>query len=313
MTVYLDGHADTTYRDQEQMEPLFFMIDVLRRSDLLASYGVSDTETKKSDGQSLLLRYSGYVDGNYEADSRGSWYMAAEGNGKTESRLLDYTALQSGNTDRAFLLTIYRGDDKLATIATGTGSLYTIPKLKEREEEEAKIADAKAQGNTLVSDDNGMTFYLDENTSMSLIVTDAAAGSRAYAFRNGSIYNEDPFDGHIGVAESIYFLDESVGFILLTYASQDRSIMYRTQDGGKTFTQVILAVSDGEEDMAGNEFGYTPEDMDYINTPYEEDGRLYVVVSYEDLGAKYMSMLFMSEDNGQSWQYLSYEEKQDSP
>lgn len=84
--------------------------------------------------------------------------------------------------------------------------------------------------------------------------------------------------------------------------------MYYTQDGGETFTKVILPVSDGEEDMAGNEFNYTSEDMDYINVPYEEEGCLYVVVSYDYSGAKYMSMLFRSEDNGQSWQYLSYEE-----
>lgn len=137
--------------------------------------------------------------------------------------------------------------------------MKTVSDIQEQEKEENEIENAKSQGSTLISDDNGMTFYLDENTSMSLIVIDAAAGSRAYAFQNGNIYNENPFSGHGGVAESIYFLDESVGFILLTYASQDRSIMYYTQDGGETFTQVILPVSDGEKDMMGNELGYTSE------------------------------------------------------
>jgi hypothetical protein len=302
MTVYLDGNADTTYMDQEQMEPLFLMIDALRNSDLPASYGVTENDVL------FTLKYSGYTDGNYGADNTESWYLATEGNEETGRHLTDYTPILSGNTDRGFLLTLYYDDSKLVTIITNPGSLYTIPDLKEKEEKKSEIENAKEQGSTLVSDDDGMTFYLDETTSMRLIVTDAAAGSRFYAFQNGSIYNEDPFDGNIGVAESIYFLDESVGFILLQYASQDCSQMYYTQDGGVTFSEVVLPVSDGEEDMAGNDLGYTSENMDYIDTPYEENGRLYVAVSYDYSGARYMSLLFVSEDLGQSWQYLSYEE-----
>jgi hypothetical protein len=308
MTVYLDGYADTTYMDQEQMDPLFLMIGALRNSELPASYGVAGTGTENAEEHVLFtLKYSGYTDGNYGADSTEIWYLATEGNEETGSYLTDYTPVLSGNTDRGFLLSIYRDDSKLVTIVTNPGSLYTISNLKEKEEKKSEIENAKEQGSTLISDDNGMTFYLDETTSMRLIVTDAAAGSRFYAFQNGSIYNEDPFDGNIGVAESIYFLDESVGFILLQYASQDFSRMYYTKDGGVTFSEVVLPVSDGEEDMAGNDLGYTSADMDYINTPYEEDGRLYVAVSYDYSGVRYMSLLFVSEDKGQSWQYLSYE------
>lgn len=147
------------------------------------------------------------------------------------------------------------------------------------------------ENNTLVSNDNGMTYYLDDNHSMSLIVVDAVAGSRAYAFENGDIYNEDPFNGRIGVAESIYFMDENTGFILITTASQDASYMYYTTDGGVTFSEVELPVDN--------------EDYDYINTPYKENNILYVTVSYDSYNES--SLLFQSTDNGQNWELVEWD------
>lgn len=295
MTVYLDGSADTTYKEQEQMKPFFLMTDELRQSVLLTSL-----LSEAGDGETLTFKYSGYSSG-ISAGASGvseNWYVVAEGDTDTGYSMRGYSASADGAVKEGFLLNIYLGEDCAATIAMELGTMETAADLKEQEEMEAQI-----KAGALIADGDNMTFYLDEDTPMSLIVTDAALGSRFYAFQNGSVYNEDPFGGNIGVAESIYFLDEFVGFILLTDAARDSSDMYYTGDGGVTFTKVELPVGDGEAYLAGNEFDYTSADMDYIYTPYEEDGCLYAVVSYDDSGASYLSLMFVSEDKGQSWVY----------
>ena len=331
MTVYLDNNGSTDYLEQKRLSPLLDMIDaLLDDSTLLAKSGFavaeSDDKTQDSSDESnpvITLRYSGYADGNYQTSIEGTWYCLMENEeedtendegfeddedrGNITYRLQEYTAPQYGGSDDGYLMAIYYNDIKLLTTVAEPGTLDTIAEIEERESEEVEISEAMEFGKTLVSDNSGMTFYLDEESSMSLTVVDAAAGSRAYSFQNGDIYNADPFHGRSGVAESIYFLDELRGFLLLSNASADSSHMYYTYDGGVSFEEVILPVSDGEEDMAGNELGFTSEDMDYIYTPYEEDGVLYVEVSCEASGASYMKMLFVSDDCGASWRYVSYE------
>ncbi len=300
MTVYLDNTANTEYAEQERLTPLLDMIDALLVDDaLLASLGFA-VGTDEAETTSFTLHYSGYAEGNCQADAAGSWYELTENAAGT---LQPFQMALYGDGDDGYLLTLTSGEEKLLTVIAEAGTLETAAEIEAREAEEEAVEDAQTAGKTLVSDDHGMTFYLDESTSMRLIVTDAAAGSRAYAFENGEIYNEDPFNGSSGVAESIYFLDERVGFILLTNASQDHSRMYGTTDGGESFAQVLLPTEDGEEDLAGNEFGFTAADMDYIYPPYEEDGALYVEVSYESGGRSYLALRFVSEDDGASWRY----------
>ncbi|MCD7752214.1 MAG: hypothetical protein LUI10_10840 [Lachnospiraceae bacterium] len=321
MTVYLGSRANTDYMEQEQLSPMFEMIDFLisdGNTSMLESFGfqtpASDEETdggnlsdvSTEEGIVFTLRYSGYGTGNSPksaSDPSYVWYYLS----KEDIESANQT---DGDID-GFLLSLYRNDTKVLTMVTGVGTLDTVEEIKAREEEEERLAEieaAKQKGKTLIGGQEGMTFYLDENTSMSLTVIDAAAGSRWYSFENGSIYNEDPFNGRWGVAESIYFLDEKTGFILISFASQDSSYIYYTSDGGETFEEELLPVGDGEEDMKGNAFDFTPEDMDYVYTPYEEDGILYVKVSGDSVSEVYMYLLFSSEDAGASWQYVSFQD-----
>lgn len=284
MTVWLDGNASMERKEQQPLAPMLTLVDALLDSSLL------------QDGEAYALRYSGYAQGA----KTGLWYtLAADGSLQTYDPTRKYFP-----TD-GFLLTVSCQDVPLFTLITQAGSMSTIAEEEAQKEREETVAQAQSEGGTLVTDGDEMTFYLDETHSMSLTVTDAAAGSRFYAFQNGEIYNEDPCDGRTGVAESIYFLDGSVGFILLTNASGDSSTMYYTNDGGATFNQVELPLSAAADDVAGNDFGYTLGDMDYIETPYEEDGVLYVRVSSEWSELDYIVLTFRSVDRGQSWEYVS--------
>lgn len=326
MTVWLggnssDSNAPMECREQEQLSPLFDLVEALTASQLLspadtegfpdtANIGSSSNTSNTADasaasdptgssdtanaGTSYTIRYSGYTTGS----PSGLWYrLTADGS------LEKYSPLSGSTVMEGFLLKVYRQDALVMTLITGAGSMTTSEAEELQQKQEDEIAAAKADGSTLVREGDEMTFYLDESHSMSLIVADAAAGSRFYVFQNGDIYNEDPFDGRGGVAESIYFLDEATGFLLLANASADSSVMYYTTDGGVTFSRTELPLSEASEDMADNEFGYTVENMDYIETPYEEDGILYVRVSLDAADLDWLCLLFRSEDRGQTWEY----------
>ncbi|MCD7840821.1 MAG: hypothetical protein LUG46_09375, partial [Erysipelotrichaceae bacterium] len=251
-TIYLNNQANTDNISKQQLSPLFQMIDALIHSALINQL---DTD--------FTIKYSGYNTIDYAVTT--SYYYFDY----SENTLYSYHE----NYDNAFVLKIYQDDNETLTILSEGDSIES---------------DEEYENDTLVSNNNGMTYYLDNNHSMSLIVVDAAAGSRAYAFENDYIYNEDPFNGRIGVAESIYFMDEKTGFILIASASQDVSHMYYTTDGGITFTEVELPIDD--------------EDYDYINTPYKENNILYVTVSYDSSNES--SILFKSTDNGENWELV---------
>ena len=188
----------------------------------------------------------------------------------------------------------------------GAGIMQTRQQAEEQKKAATEKEEAKEQGKTLLTDQDGsMTFYLDADHSMRLAVTDAAAGSRFYEFYNGDIHNAEPFGGTIGVAEGLSCTDVRTGFILLSFASRDSSLMYYTEDGGKSFQQVTLPVEDAAADMEGNAFSFTAGDMDYIETPYEEDGMLKVRVSTSAADLETYALLFVSEDAGNSWKYES--------
>lgn len=286
MTVRLNGAVNTDYRKQEQLSPMFAMADAVREQGL----------PEISGGQSAwTMRYSGYTTKVCES----TWYQLTEAGDLTSYFWNNY-----GENKDAFFLTISWGNTEIAAVFCGEGIMQTRQQEEEQKEAATKKEEAQEQGQTLLTDQDGsMTFYLDADDAMRLVVTDAAAGSRFYEFYNGDIHNADPFDGNIGVAEGIYFTDVRTGFILLSFASRDSSSMYYTNDGGASFQQAALPVEEAAADMEGNEFSFTTDDMDYIETPCEEDGELKVRVSTSAADVGTYALLFTSADDGATWEY----------
>lgn len=286
MTVRLNGAVNMDYWKQEQLSPMFAMADAVRKQGLPELSGVQSSWT---------MSYSGYTTKVCES----TWYQLTE-----EGNLVSYFWNNYGENKDAFFLTISSGSTEIAAVFYGGGIMQTKEQEEEQKKAETEKEEAREQGRTLLTDQDGsMTYYLDENDSMRLVVTDAAAGSRFYEFYNGDIHNADPFDGNIGVAEGMYFLDDRTGFILLSFASQDSSFMYYTDDGGTSFHQVTLPVEEAAADMEGNAFAFTTSDMDYVETPYEEDGVLKVRVSASAADVETYALLFTSEDAGVTWVY----------
>lgn len=288
MTVRLNGAVNTDYRKQEQLSPMFAMADAVRKQGLPEISGVRSSWT---------MSYSGYTAKVCES----TWYQLTEAGDLTSYFWNNY-----GENKDAFFLTISSGNTEIAAVFCGAGIMQTRQQAEEQKKATTEKEEAKEQGKTLLTDQDGsMTFYLDADHSMRLAVTDAAAGSRFYEFYNGDIHNADPFGGNIGVAEGVYFTDARTGFILLSFASRDSSLMYYTEDGGKSFQQVTLPLEEAAADMEGNAFSFTTGDMDYIETPYEEDGVLKVRMSTSAADMETYALLFVSEDEGNSWKYES--------
>ncbi len=182
-----------------------------------------------------------------------------------------------------------------------------------RELEQAGEAKA-AESWTVDSTDGTMYRFLDESVGWRLTVVDAAAGSRFYILEGtadgGAAWetvNADPFGGAAGVAEGIVFYDENCGIIGLGSASGSFSTLYRTVDGGESFTQIVLPLDTVSQlPKLGQELGYTMQDYDYAGMPEETGGGLRILVSADSSAGS--GIWFASDDRGETWVYAGVKE-----
>lgn len=162
------------------------------------------------------------------------------------------------------------------------------------------------------------TYGLTDKVGFYLKITDAAAGSRAYALykttdggKNWDVFNEDPFKGVLGVSAGMTFIDDKIGFLGLSHASQEDAVLYRTEDGGKTYAEVDFPKEKRSIEEAGTE---TP--FDFPGMPYEKDGAYYMEVGQGANGdyadkVGVLKALYKSDDKGKTWKYVKdvHEEK----
>lgn len=158
-----------------------------------------------------------------------------------------------------------------------------------------------------------------DGTRLRMVAVDRAAGSSYYALLraengiNTSVVNWDPYLGSGGSAMWIDFLeDEMTGFSCLAYNGGSLGSLYRTQDGGESFTEITWPsakrqLSDGS---LYNPF-VMPEKV------WEEDGKLKMLVGqgpegdyYED--GVWVYGLYESTDRGENWTFAGVEEGRDT-
>ena len=156
------------------------------------------------------------------------------------------------------------------------------------------------------------TYQADNGVEYRMVPVDRACGSSFYVLvgtddqgKSACMVNTDPYLGSGGEAKWIQFLsDGKTGFSCLAYSGGAYGSLYRTEDGGKTFTNVEwpsakAKLSDG---TLYNPF-VMPEKV------YEKDGKLYMEVGqgadgdyYGDEG--YCNGLYESSDDGKTWEYV---------
>lgn len=138
-------------------------------------------------------------------------------------------------------------------------------------------------------------------------MVDAALGSRFYALfqtqdggETWQTMNPDPFLNNTGVSSGITFINEELGFIGLSHSGGDYGELYRTEDGGISFEKVMLPEIEVE---LNDQETYTP--FDFPEMPYEEDGRLILLVGQGQDGDynSGIKAIYESTDNGRTFIY----------
>lgn len=153
------------------------------------------------------------------------------------------------------------------------------------------------------------TYTMSDGTEYGLVLADRACGSSYYVLIStedgGKVINLSPHNGSGGQALWLTFLeDEQIGFTGLAYSGGSKGSLYRTEDGGKSFTNVEypsakIQLPDGTY--------YNPFIMP--ERVYEENGKLYMEAGqgpdgdyYGEEG--YCAGLYESTDLGKTWIYV---------
>lgn len=107
-------------------------------------------------------------------------------------------------------------------------------------------------------------------------------------------------------SSEITFLNESVGFISRSSVDGNNSILYRTEDGGKNFSEVSFPVGTSLEPYGS----YNPEWNKVYDTPevpYFDENILTILVSQGsdgDYKAGRTLARYKSNDMGKTWEYI---------
>lgn len=289
MTVWMDGNAGGEYDEADKMQPLF---DLMNHVDLKNELSRYNNEQSSCDFE---LKYFGYREITSSTD-----LCVLDQDGA--SIPLDSVLTENGKYS-GYEFAVYTPDKDGVLVSRYMDGYHRI--IIDESEPEVKYEIGKS---TSVREDGSVYYLINESKGWRLVVIDAAAGSRWYVIestsdggKNWNRIEPDPFNGELsGVADSIQFLDEQIGFVLMSGASESHSRLYRTTDGGNSFSMVELPIEliDVEiPDLA---------EHDYITMPYVENSVLKVSLRLEkyDCGSIY----FESKDNGETWYYTGVSE-----
>lgn len=289
MTVWMDGNAGGEYDEADKMQPLF---DLMNHVDLKNELSGYNNEQSSCDFE---LKYFGYREITSSTD-----LCVLDQDGA--SIPLDSVLTENGKYS-GYEFAVYTPDKDGVLVSRYMDGYHRI--IIDESEPEVKYEIGKS---TSVREDGSVYYLINESKGWRLVVIDAAAGSRWYVIestsdggKNWNRIEPDPFNGELsGVADSIQFLDEQIGFVLMSGASESHSRLYRTTDGGNSFSMVELPIEliDVEiPDLA---------EHDYITMPYVENSVLKVSLRLEkyDCGSIY----FESMDNGETWYYTGVSE-----
>jgi len=151
-------------------------------------------------------------------------------------------------------------------------------------------------------------FYLSKEVGYQLNVMDKALGSTFYSLRKTmdggktwGVINQDPFNGTVGSAAGITFINDELGFLRAARPSGTEGVLYRTDDGGISFEEVSYTIQEMKLDS-----GQSINPFDFPGLPYEEDVVLSMLVGQGSDGDYNgnSSGLYHSNDDGKTWEYI---------
>lgn len=297
MTVWLDGNRGAKYEESSQMEyldekmdSLFEMMEHINLQEAIKEY------EKDNLASSYYLKYFGY------SDIYTNEKMTVLGSDGTILPL-DVVRSEKGIYN-GYEISVYTSDKEL--VARYMDGSRRIADWDEEIEEEVVYEIGHS-----TQKDGIVYYFLNETYGWRLVVVDAATGSRWYRIETTSdggknwIRTEpDPFPEELfGVADSIWFLDEENGFVLMSGASETHSELYRTADGGLSFFRVNLPT-----ELVDVEIPDLVE-YDYVTMPHMKENVLKTSLSLEKYDC--CRVYFESKDLGETWYYTGVSEEYD--
>lgn len=170
------------------------------------------------------------------------------------------------------------------------------------EEEKAIEEEIKRIGNNKYDSRDGSmySFYTIEE-GWGLRVSDDTSGDRRYWLdyttdggNTWTTINEDPFAGKSGVVEGIAYVWGKYGYISISKDSGEYARVFRTEDGGYTFEEIVLPVEECKE--------MNPGEYQYYSMPEVSDEEIRITVRESRYHNK-DGYVFKSEDRGKTWEY----------
>ena len=303
ITVTKNGWADTDYNADMKLAPL---LTILGKASCETQ--VSEWEKEKS-GRSYEILYMGRR--SFTTDD-GLRYFAgdADGDGKDDSTFYPGTPLAGGEVVGYEVSLHIPAEEEITPVRyiMETGYISAAQLAQEHNEQQSEAA-KESELWTVDSSDGSMRFFLNDRLGWRLEVVNAALGSRAYSLERtqdgGATWetaNEDPFAGNLGVAEGLRFFDADFGFAAISSASQTDSWVYVTQDGGSTFTQITLPMTEVTQlPEHADDYGNLLEDYKYLCMP-QKDGDTFTIDVLTGAGED-EGLRFRSGDNGITWTF----------
>lgn len=188
---------------------------------------------------------------------------------------------------------------------------YDPAAIQAYQEQAALEAAQESDPNYFSEEEIAEEYFVDDDLGYQLVIVDAALGSRFYSLRqtvdrgeNWLIHNADPFLGETGGAAGLKFIDKNLGFIALSHNGGTEADLFRTDDGGETFQKIKLEAIVVE--LYGSEF----EPFDFPEMPTAENSTLILPVG-QGADGDYLNnakAIFISEDNGQTFEFVKIEE-----
>mgnify|MGYP004638732743 FL=1 len=276
--VNMDGYASADFDTDALLSP---MIDVLALANWKEQVATWEQDYDVSSYQLLYL-------GNRSFEIKDGLVTVSGDSSEIQK-------LNAGGSVKGYEVSLHMPElDTVTPVRYIANPKYTSwQEQKEQELTDDSTETSSEIGKCYTDEDGIQYFYLTEQMGWRFKILDAAAGSRFYGLQQTTdggntweMINEDPFVGNIGVSEGLVFYDENNGIIGLTCAGQDWSNLYRTTDGGKTFTKI--------------EFPGATTGEFYFDMPRKDKDQLVVLARPEagdTTGVKYVST-----DGGATWE-----------
>ncbi len=145
-----------------------------------------------------------------------------------------------------------------------------------------------------------------KNKGYRLAIMDAAGGLRIYKLegtvdggKSWDLLNPNPCLSETGVAMGVEFFTENLGFVGLGSPTGVTSRIFRTEDGGDNFEEVILPRGQIKTlPKKAASLGLKPADFAYLEMPVKTDQGYALTLKVSDLKE---GIIFYSEDDGKTW------------